>query len=85
MRKFKTFCVNCGIETRNTKKDFTKPIDYCRKCINLAEAERKRKAKKEREKYKLKFELEEQNRITHQEKLNDRCKIKTEERASSHS
>lgn len=41
MRKYKTFCVNCGIETRNTKKDFTKPIDYCRKCIDSAKAERK--------------------------------------------
>ena len=30
-------CENCGIETRNTKKDFTKPIDYCRECIKSAE------------------------------------------------
>lgn len=36
MRKYKTFCVNCGKETRNTKKDFTKPIDYCKECINYA-------------------------------------------------
>ena len=45
MRKYKTFCVNCGKETRNTKKDFTKPIDYCRVCINLADSERKKKEK----------------------------------------
>ena len=37
MRKYKTFCVNCGRETRNIpniKGRIRKPIDYCWRCIS---------------------------------------------------
>ncbi len=45
MRKFKTFCFNCGKETRN-KGIGIKPIDVCSSCIKEAESERKRKLNK---------------------------------------
>ena len=35
MRKYKTFCFNCGKETRNTKKS-AKPIDVCSNCVREA-------------------------------------------------
>jgi len=42
MRKYKTFCFNCGKETRNTGIGI-KPIDVCSTCIKEAEQERRRK------------------------------------------
>ncbi len=45
MRRYKTFCVNCGKETRNSpnyKGKPQKPIDYCSICIKEAELERRR-------------------------------------------
>ena len=44
MRKYKTFCVNCGKETRN-KGIGIKPIDYCSTCIKEAKQERRRNAR----------------------------------------
>lgn len=32
MRRFKTCCIVCGIETRNTGKTYARPIDVCWKC-----------------------------------------------------